>query len=494
MGDATVIDLNSTAPISTIFGADAGDLRSDLPSLVTGDFNGDGVADILIGARFGDGPNNERENAGEAYVIFGSPDLPQAIDIAQAQQDLTIWGAGSGDGLGFSAAAADVNDDGIDDILVGALFAVTADNPTAKAGKVYIIFGRPGLQGSLDMADAAADVTLVGPGDRSFFGDSLATGDVNGDGVADLIIGATFQSHRSDAGLLVKGGATYVVFGSREWPAIIQTGRGEYDVAIFGADDFDELGDTVASGDINGDGVDDIIMTAEAADGPDNARPTAAEVHVVFGSTDLNGDLEIARDDQDLSILGADPTDTLGFSLASGDLDGDGVDDLVMSARGDNGAMNAENRVGAVYILFGGPDIPSVIDLAEMPETIVGLYGPDATDLMSHPTTGDLDGDGKHELLVAASFGDGPGNTRINAGDVYILDATGLSGYKTVDSHPLRAVIFGANPGDRLGTAVALGDVNGDGIVELLIMASDADGPEGSREDAGQVYVVSVGS
>ena len=97
----TIVDLASDRPAATIFGADP---RSDLPPLVSGDFNGDGVADILLGARFGDGPSNRRQDAGEAYLIFGSPASRGDIDLAAGEQDVTIWGADPDDNLSFSAA------------------------------------------------------------------------------------------------------------------------------------------------------------------------------------------------------------------------------------------------------------------------------------------------------------------------------------------------------------------------------------------------------
>src|SRR3989304_7352437 len=75
-----VVDLAASPPATVIVGADAGDMRSDLPALGSGEFNGDGVADILLGARFGDGPSNRRQDAGEAYVIFGSPGPPGGLD------------------------------------------------------------------------------------------------------------------------------------------------------------------------------------------------------------------------------------------------------------------------------------------------------------------------------------------------------------------------------------------------------------------------------
>ncbi len=474
-----------------VFGVDAGDLRSDLPPLVSGDFNGDGVDDILLGARFGDGPDNGRQDAGEAYVIFGSRGPPEDIDLATEQQDMTVWGADPDDNLGFSADAADINADGIDDILLGAPFARGPGNATTRVGVVYIIFGGTSLQGFIDLARAPADVTLVGPGSSSLFGDSLASGDVNGDGIADVIVGATFA--RRASGAAASPGATYVLFGSPEWPSTLEIAGGEYDVAIFGAEDLDELGDTVASGDINGDGLDDIVVAAEAADGPENSRSTAAEVHVVFGSKSLSGDLDISRGDQDVSILGADEQDTLGFSLASGDVNGDGMDDLIMGARGDNGLMNSENGVGAVYILPGGPDLPSAVDLAQSPAGVAALYGADAGDSMAFAIVGDLEGDGENELLIGAGAGDGPDNERRDAGDVYILGAYSVRSLDEpvgIGANRLAAVIYGAQEEDRLGTAMAVGDVNGDGRPELLILAADADGPVGTRPDAGQVFVI----
>jgi hypothetical protein len=478
------IDLATAQTTAVIYGADEGDLRNDLPPLVSGDFNGDGIADILLGARFGDGPGNDREDAGEAYVVLGSPDLEPEIDLAAGDQSLTVWGEAPQDNLGFAALAADLNADGLDDIVLGAPFA----GPT-KTGAVYVVFGADALGDSLDLAADQAAATLLGPGGNSFFGDSLAAGDVNGDGAADLIVGATFAGSPQAGG---QPGATYVFFGRTDWPSRLDAATGGYDVAVFGADNLDELGDTVAAGDVNGDGIDDIIMTAEAADGPANQRGVAAEVHIVYGSPSLTGDLFISRDDQDVSVLGADANDTLGFSLSAGDVTGDGIDDVIMGARGDNGAMNAQNRVGALYLLPGAADLPATIDLAASPPPLPAIYGHDTADTLAYSAVADVDGDGQAELLAAAILGDGPDGVRTDAGEVYVLRAetlAALEGPVGIGGLAIALIVYGGLADGHLGSAMTAADVNADGRPELLLLAAEADGPDG-REAVGRAYIV----
>ena len=488
-----VVDLATTVPKLTIFAADAGDLRNDRPALAVGDFNGDAIADLLMGARFGDGPNNSREDAGEAYVIFGSATLPSSVDIASHQQNLTIFGAQVGDNLGYAAAAADVNHDAIDDILISAPMSNGPGNQRTDLGETYVIFGSADLGGVIDISEGKQDVTIFGAEGFSLLGDSLATGDVNDDGIADIIMGAPFAGRvpgSPPGGPRTELGEVYVVFGSPTLSGLISIPENQQDFTITGAERFGELGDTVVSGDVNGDGIDDIIAVAEAAAGPEGARPNAGAAYVVFGSRRLSGAVSIAEEEQDFTILGADPQDALGFSAAVGDVNGDETDDIVLVAQRAGGPDNNRDTVGEAYVIFGSSDLKGTIDVAANEQDVI-IFGTDAHDLLSFSGADEIDGDGIGDIALGTSFAGGPGNARDGAGEVYILfGSSGLPATIDLAQGGQDVVIYGAEGNDHLGSSMAVGDLDADGTAELILAATDAAGPGNARPGAGEVYVV----
>lgn len=478
-GGPPSIDLASDSPLLTIYGAGSGDLRSDIPGLAAGDFNDDGFPDLLVGARFADGPDDAREDAGEAYVVFGGEQLPASVDIAAGEQGLTILGGVNGGGLGFAAAAGDVNDDGIEDIIVAAPFA-------QSQGIAYVVFGRADLAGVVDLAAGQQDLALRGPGTGAdLFGDSMDVGDVNGDGSPDLVVGATFASDEArDAGQV---GAVYAFFGPLA-PGALETEQGDHDAVLFAPDTLDELGDTVVVGDVNGDEIDDIIATAEAADGPDNDRETGAEVHVLFGSPDLGGELRIADGDADVSVYAAEDHDTLGFSLASGDLNGDRIDDIIMGARLADGPDNRRDAAGEVYVLYGGDDLPATLDLADDSPDLT-IFGADTGDFLgSSEAVGDLDGDGANELVLGTGFGQGPANDRFIGGEARVVGPLPETGALDLAGDATLAAVYGVT-GEGLAAALLITDLDGDGVPELAAVAATAPG-SGGLPEAGRVYLV----
>ena len=500
-GDA-VIDLATEAPLSLILGADSGDYANDLPALAAGDVNGDGVDDLLIGARFADGPGNARADSGEAYIIYGRSGLPGSIDLAQGQASVTIYGARGaggvspqGDQLGFSGALGDVNGDGIDDIILGAPLAGREDT-RAMAGAAYVIFGRGDLPQTIDLAQTPADVTMDGGFSHSLFGDAVATGDMDGDGDAEVIIGSPFEPRptgRERAGQLA--GAAFVFHGGEALRGKRDTAAGEFDAVIYGKEEFeggDEAGDNVATGDLNNDGLSDIVITGEAADGPDNERSVAAEVYVVYGSEDFGGVTDIGDGEQDVIVYGADDNDTTGFNIGAGDATGDGVDDLLVSLRGGDGEGNRLPEAGELHI-FPGPSLPSVIDLASY-DADRYVYGADAADFLGNGIAViDWNGDGAPDLAIGSPMGDRPGDNAVatrDSGKVHVIDARTVSGGVSSASAPVLLTVFGARAEDALGQSVAAWDYNGDGKPELAILAMRADGPDGSRPDAGAIYII----
>jgi hypothetical protein len=483
------IDLARQRPALSLFGAQASD---NVRAVAAGDVNGDGHQDIIVGAFNAAGPQDSRPDCGETYVIFGPADRGQTIDFAEGQQDVTIFGADSGDSSGFAVAAGDVNGDGIDDILIGALLADGPGNERPNAGEAYVIFGSPTLAPTVDIALGEQGLTLFGAEEEDRLGASPASGDANGDGLQDILLGSFLADGPDNA--RNQAGEAYLIFGSPSLSGTRDMAQGEYDLALIAAEADDQLGNRLAMSDLNNDGIDDLIVAAFRADGPDNARVDGGEVYVIFGSPSLNGVLDFASASPDVTVTAADNEDDLGGAVASGDVNGDGIDDLLIGAPRADGPDNSRRGGGEAYVFFGSPSLRGSFDIA-LAQQDVTILGADAIDrLGTSLASGDLNGDGVDDLILGAEKGDGPDNTREDGGEVYIvLGPVSLGQTVDIALGDHSAAIFGENQGDIFGVRVAAADWDDDGQADLLAAARAADGPDATRDDAGQAYVIPIG-
>ncbi|NQV23806.1 MAG: FG-GAP repeat protein, partial [Rhodopirellula sp.] len=503
------IDLNDRDEDILLYGASADDNLSQESGIFTTDVNGDGIDDLIVGSKGGDGPTGSRSDSGEIYIYFGSISLGAAtLDAAGTNgsaPDVIIYGATAGDKLGDRSglAAGDVNGDGINDLIIGAHLADGPSNSRADAGEVYIIYGSSSLSGIFDLANGDEDVLIYGAttGDSLADNGELVTGDVNGDGIEDLIIGA----HVADGPANSRGnaGEVYVIYGSASLSVTIDLANGDQNVIIYGATNGDEIagGGSLTSADVNGDGRQDIIIGSQLADGPANGRSNAGEVYIIYGSDILSATIDLANGDEDVVVYGAIAGDQLtsGGGLTTGDLNGDGRQDVIISAQFADGPSGGRSNAGEVYVIYGSSSLPISVDLAANEEN-VRIYGATAGDVLTTGgtlTTGDLNGDGIQDLILGTAEADGPSDSRGGAGEVYVIFGGGILAV-TIDlaAGDEDVLIYGAAINNSLSDngALVTGDVNGDGTLDLIIGSTEASGPSGSRGSAGEAYVIYGGA
>ena len=488
--------------------------------LAVGDFDGDGISDILVGAGTSESLSNSRgAGVGEAYLFFGRTSWPELFDACTADNceaatprlqgsevpDVIIFGRELGIGypdmLGETVWTGDIDGDGFDDIIAPAALGDGPENARRDSGEVYVLFGRPRNEwpDRIDLLQDEQDIVVFGadPDDFLYAADAA---DIDGDGVDDLLLRSGEADGAQD--LRAGSGEVYILFGrSRSlWNAVYDV-KGVAgpppDIFILGADAGDCLGSGMGAADVNGDGIEDLILAASGGDGPDEDRPDAGEVYILPGRdrsswppTAIDLDLATSATSETTVIYGSDANacSKFGLRVTTADVNADNLSDLLLAF--DQGYSD---RYGEFF--FGRKTWPSTIDLGtELPDISFGWPVP--IDLM---LCGDINGDGKVDL-IGNEFGSGlvrvfcywkheeeyppapppPGGLNPDYVSVWLA-----SGYVPED-----IVVNEAIFGDGLATAVACADVDGDGHDDLVISARVADVPDGSRIDMGAVYVI----
>ncbi|NOG51899.1 MAG: hypothetical protein HND48_22545 [Chloroflexi bacterium] len=272
------------------------------------------------------------------------------------------------------------------------------------------------------------------PPGASITGKPVETGDLDGNGCGDLVATGQNAAHTLPDGGRGSAGHVRLLMNVCEATGYIALEEGEPETdffTIYGAYGGDMAGTEAYIDDFNGDGYDDLLFSAQNGDGPQQGRPNAGTVYVLFGAADLaqhdDIDLRLLSPDM-LTIHGATRDDRLGIWVEGGDFDGDGFPDLLIGANQADGLGNRRINAGEVWIIYGAADMLAtygpVIDLEQPPQSATRIIGADYDDLMGSTVWGDdLNGDGIDDAVVSAGLwrassgvgglsfggGDGPG-------------------------------------------------------------------------------------
>lgn len=390
-------------------------------AFANGDLNNDGYQDlVLVDPTY---TAAGRAGAGVVYVLFGGPsffDTP-VKDLATGAWDVRILGAAAGDNTGGSTifgggissalACGDIDNDGIDDLAIGAHLSDSGGN---DAGQVRIVKGRTPFASGTTI-DLATQTNYRIVGDRTFdeLGIAVTIGDINRDGIPDLLMGARYMS----VGSLTSEGYLQVMLGRTNFPALTDLGVTAASFSIRGTEANGFFGEAVAVGDTNGDGFPDILVSSDGWDGAGVSNNSFGAIFGFLSRTTWPAASTSTLDDY--FIQGYTNEVGIGRTLASADVNGDGIDDIIFGSR--DGERAGFTNEGLVFVKYGAPTLSGTISLQSQQVDVIIAGNVDGLQMGDALAVGDIDGDGFAEIAVAAPFVGG------SAGRLYLFDLNGVA-------------------------------------------------------------------
>ncbi len=413
-------------------------------SIASGDFNNDGIDDLIVGAPFAS--LNDKQWNGAVRIIFGN--------LEGKNSHVDFYGENSGDQFGTSLVVGDFNNDFFDDIAVG---AYNAQSNGLRPGKVYVIFGHENLTNQVDTQNVILPLNLAynqpiseftGKDTGDQFGVSLSAFDINNDGLDDLLIGAPYAWGPD----FYRSGAVYIYFGSRDGLSL------NPNYSLYAKSQNERFGSAIAGGHIISTLTNDIVVGAYLANNEDVKR--AGKVYIYkynnnafverFSSIDINDDIE---------------NGWFGFAVAAGNLNGDEYDDIAISSF----PYKADRQNAKVSIFYGGKKINK-----KPPDIVIGQPEGEAF-LGATVLLKDLNLDNKADIILGAP---GIGQSKsTEEGSVYIIYSSNapFNDRYNIKEHDYDSIIHGKAVDDWFGASINVLDFNNDGYKDLAVSARYAD-------------------
>jgi hypothetical protein len=388
--------------------------------------------------------------------------------------------------LGKSVLITDMNNDSYEDILMGAPNFFPSVLGWKGQGIVYLLLGRPKDQfASYYDIHYDCDGSMMGQA-VTYAGTTLNSGDLDGDGYNDLLIGCP------------GGGQVRIIYGA---PTV---NMGSY-FTFYSPDDSTGLGNSLCAGDINNDGYDDILAGAFTHRGWGGTPDNTGRAYIICGRPRSQMTSGVTVETlANMTIYGSTLNDYLGADGAIGDLNGDGFEDIFVTAPSGDGWNDQVTDCGDSYVIWGNDYISYGLGKNGDPQNSAKkfnitqlwdmvIYGGSEDDNCGYSSyMADVDQDGFEDLQFCAPAGDGPGESWWNCGETYLLFGgdEGFPKVLNISNKEVDLIIYGANPSDRVGSAITSGDMDSDGFIDIVVSSNYADGVGNMRKNCGETYII----